>query len=137
MKAKVQPIIKRGNIIIDAEGQVLGKLAVQIADLLRGKAKPTFLPNKDAGDFVTIKNVGKMKITGKKMEQKMYYHHTGYLGGLKTTPLKKLFTEDPGEVLKIAVSGMLPKNKLRARFLKRIKFEKVPSLVKSAEDKKE
>ncbi len=121
---KGQTTYKRENIVIDADGQVLGKLAVQIADLLRGKAKPTFLPNKDEGDFVTIKNVSKMKITGKKMEQKMYYHHTGYLGGLKTTPLKKLFPEDPGEVLKIAVSGMLPKNKLRARFLKRIKFEK-------------
>lgn len=115
-------IVKREKHTIDAEGKVLGRLAVDIADLLRGKNKPDFVRNKEMGDFVIVQNVDKMKITGKKIEQKKYYHHTGYLGGLKETPLKKLFPEKADEVLKRAVSGMLPKNKLRARQIKRLKF---------------
>lgn len=109
---------------IDAADKVLGRLAVQVALLLRGKNKPGFAPNVDGGDIVKIKNVAKIKITGKKLEQKKYYRHSGYLGGLKATPLKDVFATKPEEVLKEAVLGMLPKNKLRAQMIKRLRFEK-------------
>jgi large subunit ribosomal protein L13 len=115
--------MKRNTHTIDATGKVLGRLASEIAILLRGKHKPDFLPYKDMGDFVVVKNVDKMKITGKKIEKKKYYHHTGYLGGLKEISLKRLFKTNPGQVLKKAVFGMLPKNKLRAKQIKRLKFE--------------
>lgn len=124
MKNQKSKVIKtnRETHTIDATGKVLGRLAAEIAVLLRGKNKPDFLPYKDGGDFVTVTNVDKIKITGRKIEQKKYYHHTGYLGGLKAEPLKTLFPENPGEVLKRAVFGMLPKNKLRAKWIKRLKF---------------
>ena len=109
--------------IIDASGKVLGRLATEIAILLRGKHKPDFQPNKDMGDFVTIKNVNQIRFTGKKMEKKKYYRHSGFPGGLKEISLKKLFTKNPAKVLTIAVFGMLPKNKLRARQIKRLKIE--------------
>lgn len=107
---------------IDATNKVLGRLATEIAVLLRGKNKTDFMPNKDMGDFVVIRNIKKIRVTGKKFEKKIYYHHSGYLGGLKETPFKKLFERDPGKVLKIAVFGMLPKNKLRAKQIKRLKI---------------
>ena len=115
--------MERKTHTIDASGRVLGRLATEIAILLRGKHKPDFVLNKDVGDFVVVKNADKIKITGKKIEQKKYYHHTGYLGGIKETPLKKLFSENPGDVLKRAVYGMLPKNKLRPGQIKRLKFK--------------
>jgi len=109
---------------IDAAGKVLGRLATRIAILLRGKHRPDFAPYKDTGDFVVVKNVDRIKFTGKKIEKKKYYHHTGYLGGLKEMPLKKLFKKNPSEVLRKAVYGMLPTNKLRAKQIKRLKFER-------------
>jgi len=109
---------------IDATGKVLGRLASEIAILLRGKHKPNFVPYKDMGDFVVVKNIEKLKFTGKKLEQKKYFRHSEYLGGVKEIPLKKLFQEKPEEVLKMAVFGMLPKNKLRANMIKRLKVEK-------------
>lgn len=109
---------------IDASGKVLGRLAAEIAVLLRGKHKPNFVPYKDMGDIVIVKNVEKLKFTGKKMEQKKYYHHSGYLGGLKEIPLKKLFETAPAEVLKKAIFGMLPRNKLRSGMMKHLKIEK-------------
>jgi len=115
--------IQRKTHTIDATSKVLGRLATQIAVLLRGKHKPTFVLNRDVGDFVVVKNVNKIKITGKKLDQKKYFHHTGYLGGIKETPLKKLFAKNPNEVLKRAVWGMLPKNKLRPKQIKRLQFE--------------
>ncbi len=115
--------MQRETHTIDAADKVLGRISTQIAILLRGKQKPDFVPYKDMGDFVTIKNVDKIKLTGKKAEQKIYYRHTGFLGGLKETPFKKLLKERPTEVLKKAVFGMLPKNKLRAKQIKRLKFE--------------
>ena len=108
---------------IDATGKVLGRLAAEIAVLLRGKHRPDFAPYKDMGDIVIVKNVAKLKISGKKMEQKKYFRHSGYLGSSKQVPLKTLFKEDPGEVFKKAVFGMLPKNKLRAEMIKRLKLE--------------
>ena len=115
--------MERNTHTIDATNKVLGRLATQIAVLLRGKHKTDFVPYKDMGDFVVVKNVDKIKITGKKMEQKIYYHHSGFLGGLKETPFKKLFKEKPEEVLKKAVFGMLPKNKLRSKTIKRLKIK--------------
>ena len=114
--------MKRETHTIDAAGKVLGRLASEIATLLRGKHKSDFAPYKDIGDFVVVKNAGKIRLTGKKFEKKFYYHHTGYLGGLKKIPLKKIFDVNPGDVLKKAVFGMLPKNKLRSRIIKRLKI---------------
>lgn len=115
--------MKRKTHIIDANGKVLGRLASQIATLLHGKHKPNFVPNIDMGDFVIVKNVAKLKITGRKMEEKKYFRHSGYLGRGKEIPLKKLFQEKPDEVLRKAVFGMLPKNRLRAKMIKKLKFE--------------
>ena len=108
---------------IDAAGIPLGRLAVQISNLLRGKHKPEFVPYKDTGDFVVVKNIKKIKFTGKKMEKKKYYHHSGYLGGLKEMPLKRLFQKNPQEVLRRAVFGMLPNNRLRSRIIKKLRFK--------------
>lgn len=114
--------MKQETHTIDAADKVLGRLALKIAMLLRGKHKPSFIPCEDMGDFVVVKNVDKIKVTGKKREQKIYYHHSGYLGGLKEVPFEKVFKRNPADVLKKAVWGMLPKNKLRSRQIKRLKF---------------
>src|SRR5579864_8435770 len=117
--------IKRENHIIDATDQVLGKLATRVVVLLRGKQKPGFAPYKDIGDFVTIKNVDKIKVTGKKFDDKIYYHHTLYLGGLKKATMREVVDKKGhSEVLRKAVMGMLTKNKLRARQIKRLRFER-------------
>lgn len=115
--------MKRKIHIIDAKGKSLGRIASEIAILLQGKNKPQYLPYKDEGDTVIVKNVDKIQITGKKIEQKKYYSHSGYPGALKEISLKEKFRKDPKWVLKKAVYGMLPKNKLRKRFIKRLKFQ--------------
>jgi large subunit ribosomal protein L13 len=117
--------IQRQNHTIDAADKVLGRLAADVVALLRGKNKPGFEPYKDMGDFVTIKNVDKLKFTGNKFKNKIYYHHSLYMGGLKEATMKEV-TEKKGhsEVFRKAVMGMLTKNKLRARQIKRLKFEK-------------
>lgn len=115
--------MKRQTHTIDAASKVLGRLASEIAVLLRGKFKPDFVPYKDVGDFVMVKNVDKMRFTGKKLEQKKYYRHSGYLGSLKEMSLKKLFEKNPAEVLRRAVRGMLPNNKLRTEQIKRLQFK--------------
>ena len=112
--------MKREKHTIDATGIPMGRLAVEIAGLLRGKHKPSFTYNKDEGDFVEVKNIRDMKVTGKKMDKKLYRHHSGYIGGLKEIPMKKIWEKDPGQCLRTAVMGMLPKNKLRARMIKRL-----------------
>lgn len=115
--------IKRGMHTIDAEGKSLGRLAVEVAVLLRGKNKPDFVPYKDMGDVVIVKNVDKIKYTGNKLETKKYFRFTGYLGNLKTATLKEfLIKKGPKEVLRTAVMGMLTKNTLRSRQIKRLKF---------------
>lgn len=114
---------KRETHTIDAAGQNLGRLAVKVAVLLRGKDKPEFVPYKDVGDFVVIQNIKNMGFSGKKLEQKKYYRHSGFLGGLKEKPMGELFEERPDEVLRKAVWGMLPKNKLRKEQIKRLKVE--------------
>ena len=118
-------VIKRENHVIDATDKVLGRLATQVAVLLRGKNKVGFAPYKDMGDFVTIKNVDKLKYTGKKFDNKIYYHHSLYLGGLKKATTKEIVAKKGhSEVFRKAIMGMLTKNKLRARQIKRLRFEK-------------
>lgn len=117
--------IVRKTITVDAENKSLGRLAVEVAVLLRGKNKPDYVPYKDVGDTVVVKNVDKIKYTGNKLETKNYFHYTGYLGNLKQKTLKEfLIKKGPKEVLRNAVMGMLCKNKLRAKQIKRLKFEK-------------
>lgn len=115
--------MERETHIIDATNKTIGRLASKIALLLRGKDKPNFLPYKDLGGFVVVKNIKKVIFKGKKLEKEKYFRHSGYLGGDKFIPVKKVFEKNPQEVLRKAVLGMLPKNKLRARQIKRLKFE--------------
>lgn len=113
--------MKRDTHNLDATGQALGRLASDIVVLLRGKNKPEFEPNIDGGGFVTVENIKKLKVTGKKMDQKKYYHYSGYPGGLKETTLKELVAKKGmGEALRRAVWNMLPKNKLRSEMIKRL-----------------
>ena len=113
--------IERKTHQIDATDKVLGRLATQIAILLRGKDVATFRPNVDAGANVEVINASKIRFSGKKLEQKEYIWHTNYPGGLKRKKVKDVFAKDPGQVLKTAVMGMLPKNKLRSQMIKRLK----------------
>jgi len=122
-KVKSKKNIERKIHTIDATGKVLGRLASQIAILLRGKHKTNFDPSKDMGDIVVVKNVDKMKFTGKKMEKKIYRWHSGYLGGLKERTLEEMLKKDTKKVIKLAVLKMLPKNRLRKKIIKRLKFE--------------
>lgn len=108
--------------IIDAEGQHLGRLAVTIANILRGKNKPEFTPHVDTGDFVVVINSAKVKVTGKKETDKMYYRHSGYPGGLKSASFKELMEKDPTAALEKAVKGMLQGNSLGAKQLKKLKI---------------
>jgi len=116
--------IKREKIKIDATGIALGRLASKIAMHLMGKTKTGYVPHIDSGDYVTIENISKVKISGKKPENKMYYRHSGYTGNLKSTKLKFLIPEKIDWVLKKAVKNMLPKNKLQNGMLKRLKINK-------------
>lgn len=112
--------VERKWYVLDAEGKTLGALAVEAANLLRGKYKPIFTPNVDTGDYVIIINAAKLVLTGKKLEQKMYYHHTGYIGNMKKVKYKTLMNEKPEFVVKKAVKGMLPANTLGAKALTRL-----------------
>jgi large subunit ribosomal protein L13 len=114
--------IKRESHTIDASEKVLGRLATQIAVLLMGKNKPTFARNMDVGDFVTVINAGKINVSGKKSEQKMYYRHSGYPGGFKSTSLDAMMESHPTRVIEYAVKGMLPTNRLRAQMMKRLRI---------------
>ncbi|MFH1451390.1 MAG: 50S ribosomal protein L13 [bacterium] len=111
------------TVKIDARGKTLGRLASTVAQVLIGKDKADYVPYKIMGDMVVIENVKEIKFTGNKLEQKKYYHHSGYLGGLKEKPMKEVFERDPAEVLRRAVIGMLPKNKLRSKMMKRLSFK--------------
>lgn len=113
----------RDTHTIDATNKPLGRLAVEIAVLLRGKNKPTYVPYKDEGAVVVVKNVDKVKITGNKLQNKNYYRHTGYIGHLKTISMKSLFEKNPKEVLRKTVLGMISRNRLRDNMIKRLKFE--------------
>jgi len=118
--------IEKQWILIDAKGQVLGKIAADIASILRGKTKPTYAPYMDAGDFVVVVNAEKIVLTGRKWSQKMYYHHSGYPGGIKGVSAEKLRQKRPEEIIRRAVWGMLPKNRLGRKLIKKLKVYEGP-----------
>jgi len=107
--------------LVNAEGKVLGRLATELAKILKGKNKPIYTPHLDTGDFVVVINAGKLTLTGKKMKDKIYYHHTGYPGGIKEMNAEKLLAKKPTEMIRMAVRGMLPKNSLGRQMLRKLK----------------
>jgi large subunit ribosomal protein L13 len=119
--AKEEDVAKKWYVV-DAKDKVLGRLATQIAMRLRGKHKPIFTPHADTGDFVVVLNADKVALTGKKWGKKIYYHHTGYVGGLKQITAEKLLEKKPEDLVRFAVRGMLPKNSLGRRQLKKLKI---------------
>ncbi len=116
--------IEKKWYLVDAENRVLGRLATQIAVRLRGKHKPFFTPHADTGDFIVVINADKIALKGAKLDQKLYYRHSGYMGGLKKVSARRLLEKKPEEVLRSAVKGMLPKNSLGRRQLKKLKIYK-------------
>lgn len=113
--------VKRNWYILDARNKILGRFASRVARILIGKDKPTYTPHVDQGDFVIVINADKIKVTGKKLENKIYYHHTFYPGGLKQKRLKDMLAQKPERVIELAVKRMLPKNRLQALRMKRLK----------------
>ena len=114
--------IERQWYVVDAEGQILGRLATQIAETLRGKRKPQYTPHVDTGDLVVVVNAEKIAFTGKKLDEKLYYRHSGYPGGLRSRPLRDELARRPTEVLRKAVKGMLPRNRLGRAQLRKLKI---------------
>jgi len=108
--------------LVDAEGKVLGRLATELANILRGKKKPIYTPHVDTGDFVIVVNAGKVALTGKKMKDKVYYHHTGHPGGIREMSAEKLLAKKPTEMIRIAVKGMLPKTSLGRQMIRKLKI---------------
>ena len=113
---------ERNWLLVDAEGLTLGRLATQLADALRGKRKPTYTPHVDVGDFVVVVNAEKIAVTGAKLQKKLYYRHSGYPGGLKQRTLSEMLARRPEEVIRLAVRGMLPKNRLARKQLTKLKI---------------
>mgnify|MGYP002586134721 CR=1 FL=1 len=112
--------IERKWYVVDADGQTLGRLSSEIAKVLRGKNKPVFTPHIDTGDYVIVVNAEKIKVTGKKMDQKIYYNHSDYVGGMKETTLKEMMDKKPERVIELAVKGMLPKGPLGRSMIKKL-----------------
>ena len=112
--------IERKWYVVDAEGQTLGRLAAEDAKVLRGKNKPEFTPHIDTGDNVIVINAEKIKVTGKKLDQKVYYHHSDYVGGMKETTLREMMAKKPEQVIELAVKGMLPKGPLGRTMIKKL-----------------
>lgn len=119
--------VQRDWFVVDATGQTLGRLATQIATLLRGKHKPTFSPNIDGGDFVVVVNAEKVRLTGRKESQKMYYRHSGYPGGFKAVPYRRMMASHPERILRFAVKGMLPKTRLGRQQIVKLKIYAGPT----------
>ena len=113
--------ITRQWYVVDAEGMVYGRLCSKVANILRGKNKPTYTPNEDTGDYVIIINADKVIMTGKKLDQKIYYHHSGYVGGMKETKYRKLLAEKPEFAIRRSIVGMLPKGPLGRQMAKKLK----------------
>ena len=113
-------MIERKWYVVDATGYTLGRLAAEVAKILRGKNKPIFTPHMDCGDYVIIVNAEKVKVTGKKLDQKIYYHHSQYVGGMKETTLREMMAKKPEKVVKLAVKGMLPKGPLGKSMMKKL-----------------
>ena len=114
--------IEQKWFLIDCSNQTLGRLSVRVANILRGKTKPEYTPNADVGDFVVLINAKNIKVTGSKNENKIYYSHSGYPGGIKKINFKDLLEKDPEKVLRNSVKGMLPKNKLNRQIIKKLKI---------------
>ena len=112
--------IERKWYVVDAEGQTLGRLSAEIAKVLRGKNKPVFTPHIDTGDYVIVVNAAKVKVTGKKLDQKVYYHHSDYVGGMKETTLREMMAKKPEAVIELAVKGMLPKGPVGRSMIKKL-----------------
>ena len=129
--------IERNWLIVDAKDQRLGRLATRIADNLRGKTKPTYTPHIDTGDFVVVINASRIAVTGRKMDNKIYYRHTGYPGGLKQRTLSEMMDKKPEEVIRLAVKGMLPKNRLGRAQLKKLKVYAGPEHPHEAQNPEE
>lgn len=129
--------ITREWFVVDAEDKILGRLATEIANCLRGKGKPEFAPHVDMGDFVVVINAEKIKVTGNKLDQKKYYHHTGYPGGIRDISLRDMLATKPEEVITKAVRGMLPKNRLSRQVLKKLKVYAGPEHPHAAQAPKE
>ena len=125
--------IQRKWYVIDAEGQVFGRVASQAANILRGKNNPYYTPNMDTGDYVIIVNASKIIMTGKKLDQKIYYHHSGYAGGLKETKFRKLLAEKPEFAIRRAVVGMLPKGPLGRQMARKLKVYADANYVETAQ----
>ena len=128
--------ITREWYLVDAEGKTLGRLATQIADTLRGKRKPQFTPHVDTGDFVIVVNAEKIQVTGNKLDQKRYYRHSGYPGGLRSRTLREQLDRRPTEVLRVAVKGMLPKNRLARQQITKLKIYAGPEHPHGAQNPK-
>ena len=119
--------------VIDAQGKILGRMASEIAKILRGKNKPLFTPNVDAGDFVVVVNASKVRLTGKKMDQKIYYRHTEYPGGIREKTAAEMLAVNPEDLIRLAVKGMLPKNRLSRRLVTKLKIYAGPEHPHSAQ----
>jgi len=119
--------IQRRWWIVDADGQVLGRLASRVAGILRGKHKPIFTPHLDTGDYVVVINAAKVRLTGKKPEQKTYFRHSGYMGGEKFIPFRRMLEKHPERVIELAVKGMLPKNHLGRQMRKKLRVYAGPT----------
>jgi large subunit ribosomal protein L13 len=128
--------ITREWYLVDAEGKTLGRLATQIADTLRGKRKPQYTPHVDTGDFVIVVNAEKIQVTGNKLDQKRYYRHSGYPGGLRNRTLREQLERRPTEVLRVAVKGMLPKNRLARQQITKLKIYAGPEHPHEAQNPK-
>jgi len=128
--------VTREWYLVDAEGKTLGRLATQIADTLRGKRKPQFTPHVDTGDFVIVINAEKIQVTGNKLDQKRYYRHSGYPGGLRSRTLREQLDRRPTEVLRVAVKGMLPKNRLARQQITKLKIYAGPEHPHEAQNPK-
>ena len=128
--------VKRDWWVVDAEGQTLGRLATQIAMLLRGKHKPTFSTHLDNGDFVVVVNAGKIKVTGKKLDDKKYYSYSLYPGGLRTTAMRDVLAKHPERVITAAVKGMLPDNRMSHQLMGKLKVYKTATHPHAAQDPK-
>ena len=128
--------IQQSWYLVDAEGQTLGRLATRIADTLRGKGKPQYTPHVDTGDFVVVINAEKIQVTGNKLDQKRYYRHSGYPGGLRSRTLREQLERRPTEVLRVAVKGMLPKNRLARQQITKLKIYAGPEHPHEAQNPK-
>ena len=128
--------IKRDWCLVDATDKTLGRLAAEVASRLRGKHKPEYTPHVDTGDYIVVVNADKLRVTGRKASDKMYYHHTGYIGNMKSISFEKLQQKAPGRVLEIAVKGMLPKNPLGRAMYRKLKIYSGPEHQHSAQQPK-